>query len=121
MAQDINTTKELMLTQAVKEGGWDKKGLDHNQPLNNPFGVNRISHGRAVGNRNYPSLDAAIQDWKRQYADQVRGAKTPEAFGQGMQHLPGGAQYNTLNPDYEKEYKDRYADVLRYMKLCGIQ
>jgi hypothetical protein len=50
MAQDLNTTKTLMLTEAAKEGGWTTKNLDHNQPLNNPFGVNKInSKGQASG------------------------------------------------------------------------
>ena len=56
MASDLNTLKALLLTEAAKEGGWTTGSLDHNQPLNNPFGVNKINgKGQAAGNIQYPS------------------------------------------------------------------
>jgi RHS repeat-associated protein len=120
VAQDLNTTLPLMLTQAAKEGGWNKEGLDHNIPLNNPFGVNIIMGGRAVGNVHYPTLDAAIQYWKQTYGDRVGGTRTLEAFAYGMQHPTHGQPYNASKA-YEGNYKDRYSDVLKWMKRCGIQ
>jgi hypothetical protein len=67
MASDLSTTQQLMLTMAAKEGGWTAAALNHNQPLNNPFGVNTIKNGRAAGNKSYPTLGAAIQDWENKF------------------------------------------------------
>jgi len=68
MASDLKTTKTLMLTMAAKEGGWTVKHLNHNQRLNNPFGVNRINKkGQAAGNIHYRSLDDAITSWENMF------------------------------------------------------
>jgi len=108
MAQDLNTTKALMFTLAAKEGGWIKEHLDHNQPLNNPFGVNRIKYGRAAGNVNYPSLDAAIEYWKQRFGDRVRGTQTPDAFINGLERPAQGAPYNRNVEQYTKAFMDVY-------------
>jgi RHS repeat-associated protein len=121
MAQDVNTTLTLMLTLAAKEGGWTTGDLNHNQPLNNPFGVNRISHGRAAGNVHYPSLDAAIQYWEETFGDRVRGAQSAEAFINGLEHPAQGAPYNKNIEKYTKVFMDVYSSMLKYMKICGIQ
>jgi RHS repeat-associated protein len=76
LAKDLGTTKRFILTLAAKEAGWHKLDPDHNQPLNNPFGVNRIRRGRTVGNVKYPSLDAAIEDWTRMYGECEREEDT---------------------------------------------
>jgi hypothetical protein len=118
----INTTLSLMLTQAVKEGGWIKEHLDHNQPLNNPFGVNRINGKRqASGNVAYSSLDAAIQDWERRYGDRIRGVQTPDDYIDKLEHPTNGQPYNAKVDEYTKDFKDDYDSVLKYMKLCGVQ
>jgi RHS repeat-associated protein len=117
MASDTDTTMQLILTQAVKEGGWDKTGLDHNQPLNNPFGVNKIEHRKAVGNVKYASLDDAVKAWEAMYDQYVHGAKDPGTFVQDLLNH----NYNTVNPNYRQEFEDRYKDVGCAMKACGVQ
>jgi RHS repeat-associated protein len=121
MAQDLNTTKTLMLTEAAKEGGWTTKNLDHNQPLNNPFGVNKISKGQAAGNVAYASLDDAIQYWGGRFGDRVRGAQTADDFLKGLQHPSTGQPYNTQDPKYEDKFRAINNSMLKFMKLCGIQ
>jgi hypothetical protein len=121
MAQDLNTTNTLMLTEAAKEGGWTTKNLDHNQPLNNPFGVNKISGGKAAGNVAYPTLDAAIDYWKGRFGDRVQGAQTADDFLKGLQHPSTGQPYNTQDPKYEDKFRAINNSMLKFMKLCGIQ
>jgi RHS repeat-associated protein len=121
-AQDLGTTKALMFTMAAKEGGWTEPDLNHNMPLNNPFGVNKTKNGEAVGNINYPSLPAAISAWEHNYGDRVKGTQSPDDFVYGLQHpdAPGKA-YNSAHADtYEDDFQDVYNAVLRFMKLCGI-
>jgi hypothetical protein len=120
MAKELDTTKELLFMQAAKEGGWTMSDLDHNQPLNNPFGVNQIKNRKAAGNVRYSSLDDAIEYWKGKYGDRVRGTRTAEEFARGMQHPTNGQPYNT-NPKYEGILKGLYPSVLKFMRLCGIQ
>jgi hypothetical protein len=84
---------------AAKEGGCIAKDLDHNMPLNNPFGVNKIRHGVAVGNVDYPSLAAAIQYWEDTFCNRVRGAQTVDDFIKGLQHPAQGQPYNSRDPD----------------------
>ena len=122
MAQDLNTTKTLMLTEAAKEGGWTTKNLDHNQPLNNPFGVNKInSKGQASGNIAYPTLDAAIDYWKGRFGDRVRGTQTADDFINGLENPAQGQPYNANVEGYTKAFKGVYDSMVKYMKTCGIQ
>jgi hypothetical protein len=100
MAKDLNTTKTLMLTMAVKEAGWTARDLDHNEPLNNPFGVNRINNrGQAAGNIKYSSLDEATRYWKQRFGDRVRGAQSVDDFLKGLQHPTQGQPYNSADPN----------------------
>jgi RHS repeat-associated protein len=127
MASDLGTTKTLMLTLAAKEAGWTEKDLDHNQPLNNPFGVNKINKkGQAAGNINYPTLGNAIEDWKVQgtaaggipWGERVKGAETPADFVRALQHPTKGLPYNTQDPRWEKNF---YAiEMPKWMERCGI-
>ena len=122
MASDLSTQKTVLLTLAAKEGGWTKEDLDHNMPLNNPFGVQLIRNGKAVGNIDYTprgGLDAAINHWKTLYADRVRGAKTAEDFVKGLQHPEKGDPYNTATPSWEKDF--HRIDMAKWMKNCGIK
>ena len=120
MAQDLNTTLTLLLTHAAKEAGWNNKYLDHNQPLNNPFGVNNISKGKAVGNASYPSLDAAIDYYEKRYA-RLRGAQTPEDFINALERPAHDIPFNSDVEHYTTEYMKVYNTMLKFMKLCGIQ
>ncbi len=120
-AQDLDTTKTLMLTMAAKEGGWTPQDLAHNMPLSNPFGVNRTKKGEAAGNINYPSLPAAIAAWEKNFGDRVNGDKDPGDFVHDLQHPdPPDKPYNSKNPNYEKDFEDVYDAVVKFMKLCGI-
>ena len=116
MAKDLDTTKQIMLALAVKEGGWNKIALDHNQPLQNPFGVNYIVNRKAAGNKKYSSLQEAISEWKQNHS-YVKGIKDPQAFVDALL----AHHYNTVNPNYGGEYMDRYADVGRAMITCSVQ
>ncbi|MBI4334830.1 MAG: glucosaminidase domain-containing protein [Chloroflexi bacterium] len=70
MAGNLNVPENFLLILAAKEGGWTKNHLDHNMPINNPFGVNEINErGQAAGNKAYGSLDEAIQDWVRRFGN----------------------------------------------------
>ena len=106
----------MMLTLAVKEGGWRKIDLDHNQPLNNPFGVNHIRNRQAVGNVKYVTLAEAIAEWKRMHGEAVRGIKQPEKFVEVL--LSRG--YNTVNSQYADVFMDDYKWVGIAMERCGI-
>jgi RHS repeat-associated protein len=122
MAKDLNTTLALLLTLAAREGGWTAADINHNLPLNNPFGVNRINRrGQAAGNVDYPSLDAAIQYWEETFGDRVRGAQTPDAFINGLEHPEQGQPYNTNVEKYTKAFMAVYDSVLKFMEICGIQ
>jgi hypothetical protein len=122
MAKDLGTTKTLMLTQAAKEAGWTKDSLDHNQPLNNPFGVNRINNkGQAAGNIKYSSLDDAIQYWKQRFGDRVRGTQTADDYINGLERPTKGDPYNANVAKYTKDFMNVYNTMLKYMKICGIK
>jgi len=108
-----------MLTMAAKEGGWNDVGLNHNMPLNNPFGINRIERGKAVGNVKYPSLEAAISDWKGQFGDRVRGAQTAADFVHGLQHPQTGQPYNTDDKKYAEKFNN--ISMAKWMKICGVE
>jgi RHS repeat-associated protein len=119
MAADLGTTKTLMLTLAAKEGGWNKEGLDHNQPLNNPFGVNRINKkGQAAGNKKYPTLDDATEEWKSIFGSRVQGTKTAVDFVRGLQHPETGQPYNTATETWEKQFHE--IEMSKWMERCGI-
>ncbi len=128
MAADLGTTPQIIMTLAVKEGGWNKPALDHNQPLNNPFGINLTKHGSAVGNRRYATLNDATTAWKservlnyttQQYVirgEHVRGITDAKKFVTALLEL----HYNTVNPSYDVEFVARYDDVGRAMKACNV-
>ena len=122
MANDLGTTKTLMLTMAAKEGGWTPQALAHNMPLNNPFGVNRIENRKAVGNISYPSLAAAIAAWEKSSAgDRVRGDQDESDFLHDLQHPdPPDRPYNTDDLAYDDKFEKVYLSVMKFMKLCGI-
>ena len=121
MATDMQTTRTLMFTMAAKEGGWTTGALAHNMPLNNPFGVNNIKNGKAVGNKSYPDAAAAAHDWERLYGNRVRGTQSPDDFVYGLQHPQRGFPYNTAHKDdYEDVFQDVYDSVVTFMRLCGI-
>jgi len=120
-ANDLDTTKTLMLTMAAKEGGWTQPALDHNMPLNNPFGVNKIKNGQAVGNVAYPTLADAINAWEKNFGNRVSGDTDAEDFVHDLQHPdPPGKPYNSVNPNYENDFEQVYKAVVKFMKLCGI-
>jgi hypothetical protein len=122
MASDLNTTKSLMFTMAAKEGGWTEDSLDHNQPLNNPFGVNSINRkGQAAGNIAYPSLQSAVDYWKDKYGGRVGGTQTPDDFVNGLQHPKQGRPYNSADPKYESKFSAIYKAVQKFMAICGIK
>ena len=120
MAQDLNTTLALTLTPAAKEGGWLGFQLDHNQPLNNPFGVNRIAGGKAVGNISYPSLDAAIAYYKGRYGSSVQGSQAPDQYVYGLEHLPDGTKFNADEKKYTDKFGEVYTSMLKFMNICGV-
>jgi hypothetical protein len=85
MAKDLKTSRELMFTIAAKEGGWTQENLNHNVPLNNPFGVKYINKkGQAAGNHKYANVQDAADDWKSQFGDRVNGAKTKDDAIKGV-------------------------------------
>ncbi len=117
MAQDLNTTQRIMLTLAAKEGGWDKSSLDHNEALNNPFGVNHIKGGRAVGNVDYgkDGLPKAIADWESGHS-YVNGITDGSKFVQTLLDH----HYNTVKPHYADEYMGLYDDVYCAIISCKV-
>jgi len=119
MATDLNVREPLLLTLAAKEGGWDDRGLNHNIPLNNPFGVNKIIKGKAAGNIQYASLSEAISEWERMWGDRVRDVDTREGFVNGLQHPRIGKPYNTADPRWAEKYMG--IDMQKWMNNCGIQ
>jgi len=121
MANDLSTSKALLLTLAANEGGWTNADLNHNIPLNNPFGVNKIKNRHAAGNIAYASVNGALGSWENLFGARVFGAQSPGDFVNGLQRPTVGQPYNTVNPDYPGQYLRVYAAMLKYMKLCGIQ
>lgn len=117
MAKDLNTAHRIMLTLAAKEGGWDKPSLDHNQPLNNPFGVNHIVNRRAAGNVDYgkDGLPKAISDWESGHS-YVNGITDARTFVQALLDH----HYNTVNPHYADEFMGLYDDVYCAMIRCKV-
>jgi len=121
MGDDLNVPEPLLLTEAAKEGGWTTDHLNHNMPLNNPFGVNKIcSGGVACGNVAYNSLDDAINSWEKQFGDRVRNVDTPDDFAYGLQHPDNGKPYNSADPNYENRYQDVYDSMRNWMKACNV-
>jgi hypothetical protein len=120
MADDLNVPESLLLTEAVKEGGWTAKALNHNQPLNNPFGVNDMCGKKPCGNHNYKSLDEAINSWENQFGERVQGVDTAADFVNGLEHPKYGEPYNSNIPAYTEVYKEDYGYLTDYMKRCGI-
>ena len=116
---------------AAKEGAWNQKGLDHNQPLSNPFGLNRVnSSGEAAGNIDYTKLaggdldaglDLAIHSWEKMFGDRVQDVTTPDDFVRDLLHPDHGKPYNSANPKYRKQYDDLFDAMKRYMEACGVR
>jgi hypothetical protein len=124
MAKDLGTDEDFLFALAAKEGGWISDSLDHNTPLNNPFGVNKINDkGEAVGNKKYSTLDEAIEAWKKtgqgvSFGERVRNAKTAQEFidrlqGKNMKYHP----YNTVDSKYAEHYMEVFVSVPKYKKL----
>jgi RHS repeat-associated protein len=121
MAQDLNVPEPLLLALAAKEAGWNDSYLDHNMPLNNPFGANTINqNGQAAGNIGYPNLGNAIDAWENNFGDRVVDDQDPAGFVNDLQHPVSGSPYNTQNPNYIPTYLKVYNSVLKWMKRCGI-
>jgi hypothetical protein len=113
MGDDLNTHEDFLLTLAAKEAGWTQSALDHNEPLNNPFGVNTIKDGRAAGNKSYNSLDEAIQEWKRIFGDRVRDTQKLQEFIDGLQCKGKPCnKYNSATSNYEEIFKKVYKNDL---------
>jgi hypothetical protein len=122
MAQDLNTTPTLVLTHAAKEAGWTNANLDHNQPLNNPFGVNKIKNGKAAGNIGYPSLDAAIDYYKTRFGSNVGGSRTADDYINALEHPPNGQPpFNKNIKNYTTDFKNVKTSMVKFMRICGIQ
>lgn len=90
LAKEIEVDANVLYALAAKEGGWTDGDLDHNIPLNNPFGIQIIKNKIPVANRSYPTIGAAMENWKIQgpgikYPDRVRGKKTTQAIIDGFQ------------------------------------
>jgi RHS repeat-associated protein len=118
MADNLNVPQWLLFNLAAKEGGWTDKNLDHNQPLNNPFGVNKICNGQPCGNIQYKSLDDAINKWEDRFGDAVRDADTRDQFVYGLMHMPDGTKYNADQKGWTKKFNE--IDVQKWMKNCGV-
>lgn len=125
MGSDLKTGADFLYALAAKEGGWQDKDLNHNMQLNNPFGVNRIKNGQAVGNIQYASLNAAIADWKvngavMSWGVRVAGTQTAEDFINKLQCVGMNCpKYNSVNPIYIPDYLAVYKSVLKYKSACG--
>ena len=121
MAQDLNVPEPFLLALAAGEAGWNDVYLDHNIPLNNPFGTNSINEsGEAAGNVAYPNLDSAIDSWENNFGDRVVDDQDPASFVNDLQNPVSGSPYNTQNPNYVPTYLKLYNSVLKWMKRCGI-
>ncbi len=119
MATRLSTDPDFLLNLAAREGGWTDENLDHNMPLNNPFGVNIIRNRKAVGNRSYETLEDAIEAWEDDWGPIVKGAKTRENFVHRLIHPPKPkAPYNSVNPKYEDEFLQ--IDIVKWRKRCGV-
>ncbi len=119
MSKDLGVPRDILLNLAAKEGGWTKGDLDHNMPLNNPFGFNRIENGKAVGNIKYNSVDDAVKAWVQIYGERVRGVQTREEFVQRLQHpTPPTPRYNSADPKWEEKFMG--INVKKWREKCGI-
>lgn len=120
MSKELDVPRDVLFNLAVKEGGWLGDQLDHNIPLNNPFGVNRINEkGQAAGNQAYKSVDAAVDEWIRMRGESVRGVQTREEFVRRLQHPEAPAKpYNSQDPDWAKKFMD--INVKKWREKCGI-
>ena len=123
MAKDLGINRDFLFALAAKEGGWTQKDLNHNMPLNNPFGVNFIANREAAGNKSYKSIEDATKDWISLFGDRVRGAKTIDEFINGLQNPGDGKQpYNTVTDDWAAVLKGLYTNsVPRYKGRCDVK
>jgi hypothetical protein len=125
MANHLGTTRTMIFTLAAKEGGWQKDNLDHNIPLNNPFGVNWSDKTGAKGNRNYnlapfgAGLPDAVSDWENNVhaAQYVQGVKRPEDFANAL--LTHG--YNKNKAPWKKNFLSIAESMPGHMKDCGVK
>ncbi len=122
MAKDLNVDRDFLFALAAKEGGWNDEALDHNQPLNNPFGVNKIVNGQAAGNKSYSSVTDAVKDWESLFGDRVGGVKTMNDFINGLQHSGRGKRpYNSADPEWEEKLRGLYFSAQLYRRLCHVE
>jgi RHS repeat-associated protein len=122
MAKRLNTNPEFLLNQAAREGGWLASHLDHNMPLNNPFGyqdIDKKTH-EPTGNKQYGSLDKAITEWENDWGRFVKGAETREDFISRLQNPPKPKRpYNAAGAAYSDSWLE--IDMKKWMRRCGIQ
>lgn len=119
MATDLNTQTIFLLSLAAKEGGWTTEALDHNMPLNDPFGVNTIRNGRAAGNKSYTSLEEAIQEWIQIFGNRVKNSQTLQDFIDGLQCKGKTcSKYNSATSNYETMFKKVHKSVEGYETAC---
>lgn len=125
MAKHLGTTRTMIFTLAAKEGGWTADALDHNIPLNNPFGVNWSDKTHAKGNRNYnrtpfgAGLSDAVSDWENSVtaAPYVQGKTKPEDFVDAL--LAHG--YNSNRKVYRGVFLSIAGSMPGHMKDCGVK
>lgn len=98
-AKELNIDPDWLITLSRLESGWLD---DHNFELCNPFGVQKIENGRAVGNRQYESYEAAFNEWKDFYGVDVKDSKSFAEFVNNLLTRPksGKAKYNSKNKKY---------------------
>jgi len=119
MATDLDTTPTMIFTLAAKEGGWTQDALDHNIPLRNPFGRNRINKkGEAAGNVSFPNLQAAVTDWETHIvaAPYVHGIKDPGLFVDTLL----AHNYNKNKVPYRAVFMSIAGSMPGHMAACGV-
>nr|WP_294551644.1 glucosaminidase domain-containing protein [uncultured Rhodopila sp.] len=110
MAKTLETDADFLMSLSSMESGWLNA---HNQGLHNLFGVT------AAGGNNlsFTTYQKAADFWVEHFGDYVRGAKTMDAFADGLKK----AKYNSVNPAYYDELKKQLATVVKYKNACGIR
>jgi RHS repeat-associated protein len=120
MATDLGTTPTIIFTLAAKEGGWQASDLNHNIPLQNPFGVNSINRrGQAAGNKKYLLLKDAVFDWRHNVAaaPYVHGIKDAGSFVDTL--LAHG--YNANRVAYRSAFMSINGSMPGHMADCGVK
>jgi len=111
MAARLNVDEDLLLALVAFEDSWGQD--EHNKALHNIFGITHAGGNNIA----FPTYEACVEFWERNYGAKVRGIRTLEDFITAMKKIG----YNSVNKSYYDTFRAVYQSVLKYKLACNAK